>query len=110
MVYSLKTLDLSNRKTDAPLFGQIEEILLTVGQDIKEAFTDEDQNVTLYHFSKAKSSCMVLAELLQAGRVDELDEFANKLIKHNQELILMLNNYIHLTRINIIIDLRRKIK
>lgn len=110
MIYSIKNLSLAERKIDAPLYGQIEDILVTIGQDIKEAFNDEDQNVTLYHFSKAKSSCLVLAELLQAGRVNDLDEFADNLIKHNEELILMLNNYIHLTRVNITLNLRRKIK
>lgn len=92
------------------IIGQIKETMRTINYDIQEACSQDDLHITLYHFSKAKSSCLILSELLASNNIFESDKLNADFIKQNNEMISMLNNYIHLNRVNIIIDIRRKKK
>lgn len=110
MVTSASRMDSSVKLGALPILGQIKDLIKTVNYDIHEACSQDDLHITLYHFSKAKSSCLILGELLSNNDIFESNDLNSEFMSNNNEMISMLNNYIHLSRVNIIIDIRRKKK
>ena len=89
--------------------GQIEELIRTANHDITQARTQRDLYLVLYHFSKAKAACLTLKEILQCIDMSIFEQPNAFLFQHNEEIISMLNRYIHLTHVNITISTRQKI-
>lgn len=110
MTESINELESRNNSSFFPLTSQIKDLIKTINTDIHEACSNDDLHITLYHFSKAKSSCLILTELLNTNEISANMELNSFLLQSNTEMISMLNNYIHLNRINIIISIRRKKK
>lgn len=110
LLSSIQYLDSSANARYSSISEQIKGVIQTIYIDVVEACTGEDQNIILYHFSKAKSSCLVLNEMLLCNEVYTEKELNGFFIRKNNEIISTLNNYIHLCRINIILELRKKKK
>jgi len=106
----MNKMDIRANATEDSIFGQLKELVRTINYDIQEACSQDDLHITLYHFSKAKSSCLILGELLISRDIFNSDKLNSDFAKLNNDMIAMLNNYIHLNRVNIIIDIRRKKK
>ncbi len=92
------------------LFIQFRDTLASIQKDIKQAYGQTDQQVVLYYFSKTKSSCMILEEMLV--KIVELIPFSfySEYISVIEEMKSILDNYIRLSQINIIIEKKRKEK
>ncbi len=110
MVNSLNMIDIRSVSSNFSILGQVKDLIRSINHDIEEACTQTDLHVTLYYFSKAKSSCLVLGEILSANEVSSSERIGPYLIRNNNEMVSMLNSYIHLNRVNIIMDIRRKKK
>ncbi len=110
MTESIQKLDSCAEAKNFPITNQIKDLIQTINYDIQEACSNDDLHITLYHFSKAKSSCLILNELLNTNEISADTEINSYFLQSNTEMITMLNNYIHLNRINIIISIRRKKK
>ncbi|RKD86205.1 hypothetical protein [Mangrovibacterium diazotrophicum] len=106
----MNKMDIRANATEDSIFGQLKELVRTINYDIQEACSQDDLHITLYHFSKAKSSCLILGELLISIDIFNSDKLNSDFARLNNDMIAMLNNYIHLNRVNIIIDIRRKKK
>lgn len=89
------------------LFVQFRAAVLSIQQDIQEAYSHNDQQFILYHFSKAKSSCLIVEEMLikigKAFPLDYYSEYLNSL----DEMKSILDSYIHLSQINLSIEKRK---
>ena len=110
IVSSLNTLAPQIIADKRVMFDQVTELIKSINNDIKEACTQNDLHIILYHFSKAKSACLVLEEILSSSEISNSGNFNAFLLSNNAEMISMLNSYIHLSRVNIIISIRRKKK
>lgn len=89
-------------------FLLLKDVALTLHQDIEQAYTLNDRQIILYHFSKAKSSCQIMEKIL--SRIEEIFSPKSVLISIRiiEEITLMLNHYIHLSLINITIEKKNK--
>ena len=92
------------------LFLQFKEIVISVQKDIKQAYLQNDQQVILYYFSKTKSSCLILEEMLTMSETIFPAGFYLEYLPVIDEMKSILDNYIHLSQINIVIENKRKEK
>lgn len=90
------------------LFVQFQKAVFSIQQDIQEAYSQSDQQYILYHFSKAKSSCLIVEEMLiKFGTTFSLEHYA-EYMNSLGELKTILDNYIHLSQINLVIEKNRQ--
>ncbi len=89
------------------LFVQFKNTVVSIQLDIQEAYTHNDQQFILYHFSKAKSSCLIIEEILvKFGTIFPL-EFYSEYLYSLDEMKSILDNYIHLSQINLSIEKKK---
>ena len=82
--------------------------VFSIQQDIQEAYSHHDQQFILYYFSKAKSSCLIVEEMLiKIGKTFPL-EYYSEYLNRLDEMKSILDNYIHLSQINLSIENKRK--
>lgn len=108
LLNSFQKLDSSADAENFKVFNVVGNLIYTIFNDIREACSEQDNHIVLYHFSKAKSSCLVLNELLISNELSPETDINGFYIRKTSEIIGLLNNYIHLCRINIIINIRQK--
>ncbi len=90
------------------LFVQFQKAIESIQQDIKEAYSHHNQQFVLYHFSKAKSSCLIAEEMLtKIGKILPVGSYSEYL-ESLDEMKSILDNYIHLSQINMVIEKKRK--
>ena len=86
----------------------LKDVALSVHQDIEQAYTGDDRQIILYYFSKAKSSCQIMEKIL--SRIEDffIPKSGLSAIHIIDEMNFMLDHYIHLSRINIVIERKQK--
>ncbi|MGV8095614.1 MAG: four helix bundle protein [Mangrovibacterium sp.] len=90
------------------LFVQFRKAVVSIQLDIKEAYSQKDQQFILYHFSKAKSSCLIVEEMLiKIGTMFPM-EYYSEYLNSLDEMKAILDNYIHLSQINLVIEKKRQ--
>ncbi len=109
----MKALEYINSITSETLSKELQELRqlsTSINDDINFAWSQEELNSVLFYLSKAKSSSLVLREIIVLkNSQSDIQDLLGCLTKTN-ELIETLNNYIHLCRINITIEFRKKKK
>ncbi len=90
------------------LFIQFQKAIVSIQLDIQEAYSQNDQHFILYHFSKAKSSCLIVEEMLiKIGTLFPLEHYSEYLNSLDQ-MKSILDNYIHLSQINLVMERNRQ--
>ena len=86
----------------------LKDVALSVHQDIEQAYTGDDRQIILYYFSKAKSSCQIMEKILSMIEGISSPKSGLSAIHIIDEMNFMLDHYIHLSRINIVIERKQK--
>jgi four helix bundle protein len=90
------------------LFVQFQQAVVSIQLDIREAYSHNDQHFILYHFSKAKSSCLIVEEMLiKIGTFFPLEHYSEYL-SNLDEMKSILDNYIHLSHIHLVMEKNRQ--
>jgi hypothetical protein len=90
------------------LFVQFQKAVVLIQLDVEEAYSQKDQHFILYHFSKAKSSCLIVEEMLiKIGTMFPL-EYYSEYMNSLDEMKSILDSYIHLSQINLVIEKKRQ--
>ncbi len=90
------------------LFVQFQQAVVSIQLDIREAYSHNDQHFILYHFSKAKSSCLIVEEMLiKIGTLFPLEHYSEYL-SNLDEMKSILDNYIHLSHIHLVMEKNRQ--
>lgn len=90
------------------LFVQFQQAIVSIRLDIREAYSQNDQHFILYHFSKAKSSCLIVEEMLiKIGTLLPLEHYSEYLCNLD-EMKSILDNYIHLSHIHLVMEKKRQ--
>lgn len=80
-----------------------EETIRSIQTNIEQALVATDPHISLFYFSKAKSSCLILEKMLPRIWDSQNAHTAMAYLHINKELIEMLDSYIHLCRVNLIV-------